>query len=70
MWQQLLMGPSKLKSAHTPLSQLQYGGGLEVGTKTLVPAPQALLSDKGNSLEIPEALTGMSVGFSRALIIS
>ena len=44
MWQQLLMGPSKLKSAHTPLSELQYGGGLEVGTKTLVPAPQALLT--------------------------
>lgn len=69
MWQQLLMGPSELRVLIL-LSELQYSGGLKVGTKTLVPAPQALLSNKGKSLEIPEALTGMNVGFSRALIIS
>lgn len=37
--------------------------------RSQAPASQALLSDKGKSLGMPEALTltGMSFGFSRAL---
>lgn len=37
--------------------------------RSQAPAPRALLSDKGKSLGMPEALTltGMSFGFSRAL---
>ena len=67
MWKQLLMGPGELRAPI--LLSVQWR--TESRHKNAGPAPhQAPLSDKGKSLEIPEALTGMSVGFSRALIIS
>lgn len=69
MWKQLLMGPGELR---VPIL-LSVQWRTESRHKNAGPAPPqppAPLSDKGKSLEIPEALTGMSVGFSRALIIS